>query len=263
MGLLKSISNLFTTKPPVSKPTPGSSQLRAGAPRPAEPVDIDISDNESPGARRDDDDLLRLDDDEPAPTREHEGRRALVHAAPAIPVPKSKNEIIADLQKNYAEVMELIRKVSNHLDRESERSERLMEIAEKIPAALETLPELRAQNEEIIVALRQAAAETAKRDEAAARTLELLGDRMDEARESDRQLVGTMAEFRGTLREMADSSEKTGATLSVMNERNIAREQELQNILLLTKRWITIATVVGVVLVMIATAAVIMVAARG
>lgn len=262
MGLLKSISNLFTTRTPVPK-TGVSSQSRPAAPRPAEPVDIDISDS-GPGSRRDDDDLLRLDDDEPTPSRDQDGRRSLAPlAAPAIAVPKSKNEIIADLQKNYAEVMELIRKVSNHLDRESERSERLMEIAEKIPAALETLPELRAQNEEVIIALRQAAAETAKRDEAAAQTLELLGDRMDEARESDRQLVGTMAEFRGTLREMADSSEKTGETLAVMNERNVAREQELQNILLLTKRWITIATVVGVVLVMIATAAVIMVAARG
>ena len=155
--------------------------------------------------------------------------------------------------------MELIRKVSNHLDRESSAG-RLMEIAEKI-AALGRSPNC--APEEVIIALRQAAAETAKRDEAAAQTLELLGDRMDEARESDRQLVGTMAEFRGTLREMADSSEKTGETLAVMNERNVAREQELQNILLLTKRWITIATVVGVVLVMIATAAVIMVAARG
>jgi hypothetical protein len=48
-----------------------------------------------------------------------------------------------------------------------------------------------------------------------------------------------------------------------MNQRNMAREQELHNILQLTRRWITIATVVGVVLVMVATAAVIMIAARG
>jgi hypothetical protein len=62
---------------------------------------------------------------------------------------------------------------------------------------------------------------------------------------------------------MADTNERTGATLSDMNQRNAAREQELHNILLLTRRWITIATVVGVVLVMVATAAVIMIAARG
>lgn len=254
MGLLKSISSLFSAKPNAA--APASSQFRPASTRPSEPVRIDISDDASHGARHaDDDDLLRLDDDLPEP------RRSLTQLA--APAPKSKNEIIADLQKNYAEVMELIRKVSNHLDRESERSERLMEIAERIPAALDTLPELRAQNEEMLLALRDAASDAARRDEAASQTLERLGERMNEARESDQQLVGTMAEFRGTLREMADSSEKTGQTLSVMNERNAAREQELHNILQLTRRWITIATIVGVILVMVATAAVLMLAARG
>jgi predicted nucleic acid-binding Zn-ribbon protein len=171
--------------------------------------------------------------------------------------------MIAELQKNYAEVMELIRKVSNHLDEQAGRSERLMEIAERIPEALDALPELRSQNERIIVALRDAAEEARSRDEQSAQTLDRLGDRLEESRESDRVLVGTMAEFRGTLREMADTNERTGATLSDMNQRNAAREQELHNILLLTRRWITIATVVGVVLVMVATAAVIMIAARG
>src|SRR5690606_13104305 len=163
--------------------------------------------------------------------------------------------------KNYAEVMELIRKVSTHLDEQNARNARLMEIAERIPEALDALPELRTQNAEIIAALRTAADETRSRDERAAQTLERLGDRLEESRESDRVLVGTMAEFRGTLREMADTSERTGYTLAEMNQRNAAREQELQNILLLTRRWITIATVVGVVLVMVATAAMIMFAA--
>lgn len=259
MGLLKSISSLFGAKP--SAVSPSSSQFRPASPRPSEPVRIDLSNDDTPGApgarHTDDDDLLRLDDDLPEP------RRSLTPIAPQAIAPKSKNEIIADLQKNYTEVMELIRKVSTHLDRESERSERLMEIAERIPAALDTLPELRAQNEEMLRALREAASDASRRDQAASQTLERLGDRMDEARESDQQLVGTMAEFRGTLREMADSSEKTGQTLSVMNERNAAREQELHNILQLTRRWITIATIVGVVLVMVATAAVLMLAARG
>jgi DNA-binding ferritin-like protein len=245
---------MFGAKAP-SKPAQSAAHaFRPAAPAPSSPVDIDIS--------RDDDDLLRDDD----PIRiDDEPRR---HASPvsistAPPAPKSKGEMIAELQKNYAEVMELIRKVSNHLDEQAGRSERLMEIAERIPEALDALPELRSQNERIIVALRDAAEEARSRDEQSAQTLDRLGDRLEESRESDRVLVGTMAEFRGTLREMADTNERTGATLSDMNQRNAAREQELHNILLLTRRWITIATVVGVVLVMVATAAVIMIAARG
>lgn len=254
MGLLTRFSSLFGAKAQ-SRAAQGSSHaFRPAAPTPASPVDIDIS--------REDDDLLREDD----PLRfDDEPRRppSPVSVSAAPPAPKSKGEMIAELQKNYNEVMELIRKVSNHLDEQAGRSERLMEIAERIPEALDALPELRSQNERIIVALRDAAEEARSRDEQSAQTLDRLGDRLEESRESDRVLVGTMAEFRGTLREMADTNERTGATLSDMNQRNAAREQELHNILLLTRRWITIATVVGVVLVMLATAAVIMIAARG
>lgn len=254
MGLLTRFSSLFGAKAQ-SKPTQSASHaFRPAAPTPSSPVDIDIS--------RDDDEFLR---DEDTVRVDDEPRRSLspVAASSVPPAPKSKGEMLAELQKNYAEVMELIRKVNSHLDEQAGRSQRLMEIAERIPEALDTLPELRSQNERIIEALRDAAEEARSRDDRSAQTLDRLGDRLEESRESDRVLVGTMAEFRGTLREMADTNERTGATLSDMNQRNAAREQELHNILLLTRRWITIATVVGVVLVMVATAAMIMIAAGG
>jgi len=246
VGLLTKFSSIFGAKP-ASKPAPGEHH-RSVPPVPSRPVDIDLS-------RDDEDDLLLRD--------EHDDARRTTTLAPTPPAPKSKAELLSELQKNYAEVMELIRKVSTHLDEQSERSERLLAIAERIPEAIDALPELRTQNAEILVALRDAAEAARARDERAATTLDRLGDRLEEARESDRVLVGTMAEFRGTLREMADSSERTGATLSEMNQRNAAREQELTNILQLTRRWITIATVVGVVLVMVATAAIIIMVARG
>ncbi|MGP1308727.1 MAG: hypothetical protein ACTS27_00830 [Phycisphaerales bacterium] len=263
MGLLTKFSSIFGAKPH-AKPAGNSSQhaFRPASPSPSQPVEIDIS--------RDEDDEFGLDDAGVATAQTDEpGSRPLApthrpaSAPPVAASPKSKGEMLAELQRNYAEVMELIRKVSNHLDEQADRSERLMEIAERIPEALDTLPELRTQNAEILTALRRAADDARKRDDQSAQVLDRLGDRLEEARESDRVLVGTMAEFRGTLREMADTSERTGATLTDMNQRNMAREQELHNILQLTRRWITIATVVGIVLVMVATAAVIMIATRG
>ncbi len=246
MGLLTKFSTIFGAKPGRSSSAPATGNaFRPATHTPSTPVEIDIS--------RDDE--FAVDDEVRDDTR-----RGPATLAPA---PKSKGEMLAELQKNYSEVMELIRKVSNHLDEQNDRSIRLMEIAERIPEALDTLPELRTQNAEILVALKNAADDTRARDERAAESLDLLVDRLEEGRESDRVLVGTMAEFRGTLREMADTNEKTGTTLSDMNQRNMAREQELHSILQLTRRWITIATVVGVVLVMVATAAVIMIAARG
>ena len=138
-----------------------------------------------------------------------------------------------------------------------------MEIAERIPSALETLPELRRQNASILETLRQTAEEARGSDAEMASSLRSMSQRMEESRESDRQLVGTLAEFRGSLREMSDSSERTGVAIEQMNVRNEAREAELNSILELTKRWIVIASVVGLVGVAAATAAIIMLFVRG
>ena len=62
-----------------------------------------------------------------------------------LPVVRNKQDLINDLQKRYTEVVELIKKVDTHLDEQSKRQERLLEIAETIPATIATLPDIQEQ----------------------------------------------------------------------------------------------------------------------
>lgn len=164
---------------------------------------------------------------------------------PDEPSPRSRQELLQELQKNYNEVIELVRKVDGHLDRESERSVRMLELAERIPEAIDLLAETRGQNERIIEAVREATEAAKSSDSKMESALDLVHDRLDESRESDAQLVGTMAEFRGSLREMADASAQSGRAIASMNERNAQRDADLAEIMTVTRRWIVAALLLG------------------
>lgn len=166
---------------------------------------------------------------------------------PDEPTPRSRQEALAELQRNYNEVIELVRKMGAHLDRESTRSARMLELAERIPEAIELLSESRGQNERMIDALRSASESARKADAQIEQALVAVRERLDEASESDAQLVGTLAEFRGSLREMADASSASGRAIQSMNERNAQRDAELSEILTVTRRWIIAALVLGAV----------------
>lgn len=178
----------------------------------------------------------------------------------AAPTPvRSKQEMIAELQKNYSEVLDLVRKMSAHLDSESERTARLMIIVERIPDALDALPELREQTRRMVEALRESSDQSRTRDEHVQDAMAHIRARLDDARESETHLVGTLTEFRGSLREMATSSERSSVALTAMNERNAARERELAQVLTLTRRWVIAAVAIGATGVLAAAGAVVFV----
>ncbi|MEM7628405.1 MAG: hypothetical protein AAF995_01465 [Planctomycetota bacterium] len=74
----------------------------------------------------------------------------------------SRKEVVAELQKNYTEVLEIVRKVDQHLDRQEERARELMTLAERTAKAVESLPAMREQGEQLnraVTDLTKAAAE--------------------------------------------------------------------------------------------------------
>ena len=181
----------------------------------------------------------------------------------ALSAPRNKQELVVELQKNYTEVLELVRKVNAHLDRDPQRTARLMAIVERIPDALDTLPELRDQTRSAVDALREGAEQAAMRDEKVQSTLTTIRDRLDEARETETHLVGTLTEFRGSLQDMAQSSERSSGAIAAMNERNAQRDRELADILNLTRRWVVAAIVIGALGVSAAIIAIAFILTRG
>ncbi|TVQ59357.1 MAG: hypothetical protein EA379_10935 [Phycisphaerales bacterium] len=246
MSVLAKLSSMFTRKPNAKAHTANGQRGAV----PFRPVRMD-ADDARPNAR---DEALGAPG---APGSDDADDRG------ALATPRNKQELIVELQKNYTEVLELVRKVNTHLDRESERTAKLMTIVERIPDALDALPELRDQTKRAVETLRESSEQSARRDEKVQSALTHIRDRLDDARETETHLVGTLTEFRGSLQDMAHSSERSSGAIAAMNERNALRDKELADMLNLTRRWVVAALVIGALGVAAAIVAIAFILTRG
>ncbi|MGP1272934.1 MAG: hypothetical protein ACTS22_06340 [Phycisphaerales bacterium] len=208
-----------TTRRPVS---PGSP---AGVPRPSGPVRIDLTDRDAstgtpPATPR---------DPEPAPKPEPTPVTELVKAE------EVRNSLRDELRDSYERAISLAERVDRHLDTQEERSRRLLEIAENLPAALESLgsigagqAELRSAVTELASAFREGQASTQK---GLAMQLESLGrveGLIAEATDSQREIRASIENLSSAFEEITASNKRLGDTLTDMKRRDSEREERLQ-----------------------------------
>lgn len=168
--------------------------------------------------------------------------------------PRSKQELIEELHRNYLEVLGLVRKLDGHLDEARGRSEALTEITEvytKLAPLFESLPhQIREHTQALGADLRSAVTE----EGAAAR--ELL-DRIESAivhvgtdieRSTNQQgrLVQTMAEFRESLTDLSKSSMAACEAVRDSEARAARRDEAMLNQLRQTRLWL-IGLTIGLV----------------
>lgn len=184
--------------------------------------------------------------------------------------PRSKQELIEELQRNYQEVLGLIRKLDAHLDHASTRSDRLAEVAEQYD---ELAPVLRKFPEHVAQSLQSVGSELQQtvRNEAIA-SRELLeriesailhvGVDIERSTNQQGQLVQTMAEFREGLSDLSRSSIAACDSVQRFQHAAAARDDAMISQIQRARRWL-IGLTVGVGI--IATAAIILaiIALRG
>lgn len=163
--------------------------------------------------------------------------------------PKNRQELLTELQKNYTEVVGLVRKVDQHLDEQQRRSERLMEIAERMPPALEQLPEIRAQNERLTAAVERLAeiqagsAERAERsEEAQAEAMVQVQSLLEQSGKAEREVAESVRVFHQTVEGMTQATNTVGRVLGHIQERDAQREQQLGAVLERGARTMSIVT---------------------
>jgi chromosome segregation ATPase len=167
---------------------------------------------------------------------------------------KTKQELLAELQQNYREVVDLVRRVKSHMETQDERFDRLMGIAEQIRKSVEAAPGLREDARKALVALDQLA--TTQRDgqartetalQAHSGRLNRMTELMENSSETEQRVASTLSDVGATLSAMATATENVGGALRAMQEREAKRDAELAGLLTRSHRWmVAITAVVGV-----------------
>ena len=205
---------------------------------PREPVAIDIADTApmrvSPPASPEDSALgLTVDAESDEITEEKR-----------LSAKKAKQELITELQKNYKEVLELVRRVQAHLDLQDERSEKLMRIVERVPSALEQLPEHRAQNERLIGVverLSEVSQSSHSLSQQSVRELAKANEQLKQAAHADRELIDGMGQFRDTVDGMAEHHSRSAVAVEKLASRVDQREEELSAAIADGRKWLIVA----------------------
>ena len=163
----------------------------------------------------------------------------------------SKQELMTELQHNYKEVIELVRKVNGRLDEQETRAQRLMEIAEGVSGAMELIPEINehaARSASSLTEIADAAKAANQRSEAAAqsqnRVLEALGDRLNSAAEAETRVGKTLGDLNTTIGSMTGATDQLAAVMRGVQHRDARRDEQVQALLGKTQRYMLAAIVV-------------------
>ncbi len=227
----------------------GGRDSHATVPRPSRPVEV------APPPElnaRSEDDMVASEDNEPRLGLEHEPVVTVSTEEiedvedQRVPTPRNKQELMAELQRNYTEMVSLIRKVDQHLDAQDSRSKRMLEIAERMPEALDALPALREQTGELTAAVNRltdvTASGHARADEHLERQTQTLSEVRDLAARSgeiEQQVSEMLSSFDDTLENVSGSTDRLGVVLQKMQERDEHRDTQLAQAISQNQKWMT------------------------
>jgi hypothetical protein len=207
------------------------------------------------------------------PLAEPKPQPAAAPAAVAVASPpaKSKQQVVEELQRNYREVVGLVRKVDAHLDRDEERAQELMAIAQRFDEALPmiaSLPEtmrteLRSLRDEVTQAIRDASSADEVRADRLEALLGKIGMDVERTGEEQLQLVETMAGFRESLGDISRSTARSGEVLESIDRRRAEREDELTRMLVASRTWIIVALLSSIGMAVVAVSIAVIALASG
>ena len=120
-------------------------------------------------------------------------------------------------------VMLMVRRIGDHLEGQTQRTERLLELMDRLPPAIDALPEINRQNARFVETLHEHFGQAKRREEALNETLSTLTEasgrqtdvlglvqqHLDTSGQMAAQLSGTLDTLRETLGDMADANART------------------------------------------------------
>ena len=157
------------------------------------------------------------------------------------PVPRNKQELFEELQRNYHEVTELVRKVDAHLDREEQRAQRVMQVVDRIDdliPVLHSMPDvLNTKAEELNSRLIKVVEDNAGKG--SAEIVSAVNRVTAEVRtggEAQAELAHTMATFRQSMGDFATRTERSERVLKEISDSGERREAALATLVAKSRR---------------------------
>jgi len=173
-------------------------------------------------------------------------------ASTAVVEPKpNKTRSLHELSRGYDAVFEMVQKINNHLDQQAKRSERVIEVMDRLPEVLDTLPEIQRQSTRLLEALSEHLQQSKTRDESLHNTLDrlrqttdqqtellsLVQQQIDGHGEVATQMTNTLGGVREALGKIASSNEQTVKILNQTSKAAEQRESQLIQTLGRTQKW--------------------------
>jgi chromosome segregation ATPase len=172
---------------------------------------------------------------------------------------------LTELRKGYTEVVDMVRVVREHLNQQADRSERLLNMLEHLPRAMETLPETNRNQSRMLeviqlhldqqgrqsTKLNEALATLAHASDHASQVMGLIQQQVDSNRDSDQRVLQSFEAMNQTMQRLNDSSQAGVIALRELSQQSDRRMQEL---IQTNARHMTILSVTSWVLAAIAAA---------
>jgi len=160
------------------------------------------------------------------------------------PPPRTKQELLAELRKNYAEAVGLIRKMDDHLDRQEPRAKRVLDLAERLPEGLDALERIRAADEEMSASVRELVefarrnAEAGERDRTEQRrALAKIEEAMERSVASGREISAAVVQCSETMTGVAEQVGEAAQAMMRLEERSSERLDEIESEVKSSRRW--------------------------
>jgi hypothetical protein len=169
-----------------------------------------------------------------------------------------RGRVISESARSYDEVMGTVRKIGSHLDSQSERTERLLGLMDRLPPALASLPELNRQNARLLDALHDHFVQARGREDTLNETLStmnqtsgrqtevlgLLQQQVEAGSRTTARLTETLDTLRGALSDLAESNTRSAEVLGAVSDAAAERETALVASLGRMQRWMIAAVII-------------------
>ena len=153
--------------------------------------------------------------------------------------------------RGQEDIMSLVERIGGHLDGQTERTTRLLTLMERLPQALDALPEINRQNARLVESLHEHLVQSKRREETlntlldtitgtSSRQTDVLGlvqHHLDASSQATESLSGTLESLNTALAQISESSADSARILKTVTQTAERRESELFTTINRTQLW--------------------------